>query len=48
MWTFIAKTEGSTETIEEETKTKKIEIEEIEMEKQQAEESGPEGNITRS
>ncbi|XP_047356866.1 obscurin isoform X6 [Vespa velutina] len=38
----LTKTEGSTETIEEETKSKKIEIEEIEMEKQQAEESGPE------
>ncbi|XP_047356865.1 obscurin isoform X5 [Vespa velutina] len=41
----LTKTEGSTETIEEETKSKKIEIEEIEMEKQQAEESGPEGRF---
>ncbi|XP_015180266.1 PREDICTED: muscle M-line assembly protein unc-89 isoform X4 [Polistes dominula] len=41
----LTKTEGSAETVEEETKSKKIEIEEVGTQKQQAEESGPEGRF---
>ncbi|KAI4489747.1 hypothetical protein M0804_003929 [Polistes exclamans] len=41
----LTKTEGSTETVEEETKSKKIVIEEVGTEKQQADESGPEGRF---